>query len=72
MRDGVAPKLLKGESAADAVERLRKVVVEANAEADRKNVPGARYKVRHVWGEGVHSDEHGGVLLPEILRWMWE
>jgi hypothetical protein len=44
----------------------------ANAEADRKNIPGPRYKVRHVWGEGVHSDEHGGVLLPEILRWMWE
>ncbi len=44
----------------------------ANAEADRKSVPGARYKVRHVWGEGVHSDEHGGVLLPEILRWMWK
>lgn len=44
----------------------------ANAEADRKNVPGPRYKVRHVWGEGVHSDEHGGVLLPEILRWMWK
>lgn len=43
----------------------------ANAEADRKSLPGPRYKVRHVWGEGVHSDEHGGVLLPDILRWMW-
>jgi hypothetical protein len=44
----------------------------ANAEADRKNLPGVRYKIKHVWGNGTHSDEHGGALLPEILRWMWE
>ncbi len=44
----------------------------ANANADKNNVPGPRYQVKHVWGEGAHSDEHGGVLLPEILRWMWE
>jgi hypothetical protein len=44
----------------------------ANAEADRKSLPGPRYEVNHVWGEGAHSDEHGGSLLPEILRWMWE
>ncbi len=43
----------------------------ANAEADRKGDTGPRYKVRHVWGEGAHSDEHGGVLLPEMLRWMF-
>lgn len=43
----------------------------ANAEADRRGDTGPRYKVRHVWGEGTHSDEHGGVLLPEILRWMF-
>jgi Putative esterase len=44
----------------------------ANAEADRKNLPGARYQVNHVWGEGAHSDEHGGALLPRILTWLWE
>ncbi len=44
----------------------------ANANADRNNAPGPRYKVRHIWGEGVHADDHGGVLLPEILRWMWD
>jgi S-formylglutathione hydrolase FrmB len=44
----------------------------ANAEADRKNVPGARYTVNHVWGDGAHSDQHGGSLLPDILRWMWQ
>lgn len=43
----------------------------ANANADANNVAGARYQVKHVWGEGAHSDEHGGVLLPEMLRWMW-
>jgi hypothetical protein len=55
-----------------ANQQMLAAVTWANAEADRKNIPGPRYKVRHVWGEGVHSDEHGGVLLPEILRWMWE
>jgi len=24
-----------------------------------------------VWGEGGHSDDHGGSLLPTMLRWMW-
>ena len=43
----------------------------ANANADKNNIPGARYQVKHVWGEGAHSDEHGGVLLPDMLRWMW-
>lgn len=43
----------------------------ANSNADASNVPGPRYQINHVWGEGAHSDEHGGVLLPEILRWMW-
>ncbi|MEZ0244696.1 MAG: alpha/beta hydrolase [Sphingomonas sp.] len=43
----------------------------ANANADRNNVPGARYDVNHVWGDGAHSDAHGGMLLPDILRWIW-
>ena len=44
----------------------------ANAEADRKGTVGARYAVRHVWGDGAHSDQHGGALLPDILRWLWQ
>jgi hypothetical protein len=44
----------------------------ANAEADRKQTPGPRYLVRHVWGDGAHSDQHGGALLPEMLRWLWQ
>jgi enterochelin esterase-like enzyme len=43
----------------------------ANAEADRQKKPGPRYVVEHVWGDGAHSDQHGGSLLPEMLRWMW-
>jgi hypothetical protein len=43
----------------------------ANANADAKNVAGPRYDVRHEWGDGAHSDVHGGWLLPGILRWMF-
>ena len=41
----------------------------ANANADIKKVAGARYDVRYEWGDGAHSDVHGGWLLPGILRW---
>jgi S-formylglutathione hydrolase FrmB len=43
----------------------------ANANADRRKDPGPRYDVNHVWGDGAHSDLHGGVILPDILRWIW-
>jgi hypothetical protein len=43
----------------------------ANASADRQKLAGPRYDVTHVWGDGGHSDQHGGVLLPDILRWMF-
>jgi enterochelin esterase family protein len=29
------------------------------------------YDLKHVFGEGGHSDNHGGALMPEILRWIW-
>jgi enterochelin esterase family protein len=44
----------------------------ANANADKLADKGARYKINYVWGDGAHSDQHGGSLLPEILRWMWK
>jgi len=44
----------------------------ANAKADRTNAPGPRYRVKHEWGDGRHSDDHGGAILPDILRWMWQ
>jgi enterochelin esterase family protein len=43
----------------------------ANAAANRRNAPGPRYDVKHEWGDGAHSDLHGGTILPDILRWMW-
>ena len=43
----------------------------ANAQADREGRDGPRYHVAHVWGEGGHSDDHGGQLLPDVLRWLW-
>jgi enterochelin esterase family protein len=43
----------------------------ANANAEAQHTPGARYDINHVWGDGAHSDQHGGALLPEILRWIW-
>jgi enterochelin esterase family protein len=29
------------------------------------------YDMNHVFGEGNHSDNHGGAILPDILRWLW-
>jgi len=43
----------------------------ANATADRQKLDGPRYDVNHTWGDGAHSDTHGGALLPDILRWMF-
>ena len=43
----------------------------ANSEAERQQKPGPRYVVNHVWGDGAHSDQHGGAILPDILRWLW-
>ena len=43
----------------------------ANKAADDRNAPGPRYAINHEWGEGAHSDAHGGAILPDILRWIW-
>jgi 3-keto-disaccharide hydrolase/putative esterase len=43
----------------------------ANAKADKDGKLGARYEVKHYWGDGAHSDVNGGTLLPEILKWIW-
>jgi enterochelin esterase family protein len=43
----------------------------ANATADAKKDAGARYVVNHVWGDGAHADNHGGAILPDVLRWIW-
>jgi hypothetical protein len=54
-----------------ANQQMLKALEWANAEAESKQIPGARYTLQHVWGEGAHSDQHGGAILPDILRWMW-
>jgi len=43
----------------------------ANAKADSAKAPGPRYRIKHEWGDGAHSDNHGGAILPDILHWMW-
>jgi len=43
----------------------------ANRSADFRKVEGPRYDFDHAWGDGWHSDDHGGQLLPDILRWMF-
>jgi enterochelin esterase-like enzyme len=30
-----------------------------------------QYDMKYVLGEGGHSDDHGGAILPDILRWLW-
>lgn len=30
-----------------------------------------KYDMAHVFGEGGHSDDHGGAMLPQMLRWTW-
>jgi enterochelin esterase family protein len=44
----------------------------ANANADRRSDPGPRYQINHEWGDGGHSDAHGGAILPDMLRWLWK
>lgn len=29
------------------------------------------YDMKFEFGEGGHSDDHGGAILPDILRWLW-
>lgn len=29
------------------------------------------YDMAHVFGVGGHSDDHGGAMLPHMLRWIW-
>lgn len=43
----------------------------ANSNADAQGIAGARYDIHYVWGDGGHSDQHGGALLPDMLRWLW-
>lgn len=43
----------------------------ANTNADELNLNTPRYDINYRWGKDGHSDTHGGVLLPEIICWLW-
>lgn len=44
----------------------------ANSHANEIGDKGPRYDIKHIWGDGGHSDQHGGALMPDILRWLWK
>jgi hypothetical protein len=54
-----------------ANQQMVRAISWANANADKKGGTGPRYDLKYVWGDGGHSDDHGGSLLPEALRWIW-
>ena len=29
------------------------------------------YDMNYIFGEGVHADNHGGSVMPEMMRWLW-
>ena len=51
--------------------QMVKAIQYANRIADERGDAGPRYAERHVWTDGAHSDQHGGSLLPDALRWLW-
>jgi sugar lactone lactonase YvrE/enterochelin esterase-like enzyme len=42
----------------------------ANQEMQR-SLAFAGYEVKHEWGEGGHSGEHGTRVFPEAMKWLW-
>lgn len=54
-----------------ANQQMLAALLYANRAADETQTPGARYDVKHEWGDGAHNDQHGGAILPDILRWLW-
>jgi sugar lactone lactonase YvrE/enterochelin esterase-like enzyme len=43
----------------------------ANQEMERA-LAFAHYEVSHVWGEGIHSNEHPTQVFPDAQRWLWK
>jgi hypothetical protein len=54
-----------------ANQQMVKSIEWANANGDKWDLGPHRYDLKYVWGDGGHSDQHGGALLPDILRWIW-
>jgi len=55
-----------------ANQQMVKALDYANRTADERSDSGPRYTVKAVWTNGVHSDQHGGSMLPDVLRWLWK
>lgn len=53
-----------------ANQQMVKSIEWANANAEKWHLGPHLYDMKYVWGDGGHSDQHGGTLLPDILRWM--
>ena len=32
----------------------------------------SNYDYEFVYGEGGHNGDHGGAILPDSLRWLWD
>jgi len=32
----------------------------------------AGYQVEHAWGEGSHNGNHGTLIFPDAMRWLWK
>jgi enterochelin esterase family protein len=43
----------------------------ANRNADESGSRGPRYTTKTVWTAGAHSDNDGGAMLPDAIRWLW-
>jgi enterochelin esterase family protein len=50
---------------------MQKAFEFASRTADARKDAGPRYDVKHEWGDGAHSDDHLGALLPDVLRWLF-
>ena len=54
-----------------ANQQMAAALLYANRVADGSGRQGARYRVKSVWTDGGHSDDDGGALLADALRWLW-
>ncbi len=54
-----------------ANQQMLSALLWANANADQRKTPGARYQLKHEWGDGAHSGKHGGAIFPDVMRWLW-
>lgn len=41
-------------------------------QAMERSLTFSGYEVNHEWGTGAHSHQHGGAIMPNVLRWLWK